>query len=76
MSNEKGRCISCKYWLREFDFNSGRKTKLGRCSFLENEVRYWEMVDDVEKLVEEAKIGCQNLYTHEQFGCIHHLSIT
>lgn len=70
-----GRCSSCKNWSRYsiYDWpNEDKKSNIGVCSALENEVQYWDGIDVAQEKVKDGKIGCENLYTHENFGCIHY----
>lgn len=70
-----GRCSSCNNWSRYSisDWpNEDKKSNIGSCSALENDVQYWDGIDVAQEKVKDGKIGCENLYTHESFGCIHY----
>lgn len=77
MSNEKNNlCKNCSNWNRELAYNwpnEDRPLKIGQCNALESEVNYWDSNDVVNDKVSDGKIGCENLYTNENFGCIHFL---
>jgi hypothetical protein len=69
-------CSLCKYWQREKIYNWPDKDKdasIGQCSELNNDLQYWDNEVEAQNKIENGKIGCENLYTHENFGCIHHL---
>lgn len=70
-----GNCSSCKNWSRCTIYNWPEKEKsalIGTCSVLENSVTYYDDVDVAQEKIEKGKIGAHNLYTHENFGCIHY----
>lgn len=70
-----GRCISCQHWSRSsiYDWpNEDKKSNIGICSKLEDTINYWDGVDVAETKIEDGMIGAVNLYTHQNFGCIHY----
>ncbi len=70
-----GRCISCINWSRYTISDLYVKdvdSNLGSCSILHNDVDYWDGIEVAQEKVKEGCIGCDNLYTHENFGCIHY----
>ena len=70
-----GRCFSCKHWSRYsiYDWpNQDKPANLGSCSVLENDVNYWDGIDVAQEKVKDGLIGGENLYTHENFGCVHY----
>jgi hypothetical protein len=72
-----GRCSSCKSWSRfvhVFNEKGAPDLKIGTCSKLDNDndVTYYDGVDTANEKVKEGLIGCENLYVHENFGCIHY----
>jgi hypothetical protein len=72
------RCSSCKNWTRYSIYNwpdQDKQSKLGSCSVLENDVRYFDTIDELTEKVKDGCIGGENLCTHENFGCIHYKNI-
>lgn len=68
-------CSTCKNWSRFSIFNgpnNDKPTSIGACKILENSVNYFDGIEVAEKKIEDGKIGAENLYTHENFGCIHY----
>lgn len=77
--SELNRCSSCKHWKRsmissEFP-NPDAIGNVGTCSLLNNDFAYWFFEEQAQELTKSEMISCQNLYTHELFGCIHHSKI-
>ena len=69
-------CKNCSNWNREsaYDWpNKDRPLKIGQCKIMESDVNYLDSNDVVNDKVSDGKIGCENLYTNENFGCIHFL---
>ena len=66
---------TCKNWSR-FSIddwpNEDKPSNIGACSVLENDVNYYDSIETAQEKVKDGKIGGQNLFTHENFGCIHH----
>ena len=64
------KCKNCEYWSRETITNT--ESTIGQCSKLGyNGVNYWDSNDIVNEKTKVDGIGCENLYTGEDFGCIH-----
>lgn len=80
MSEFENRCASCKHWERSMissDFpNPDVEGNVGECSLLcdrnNNTFQYYYCEDDAQELTKSEMISCQNLFTHELFGCIHY----
>ena len=78
----ENRCSSCKHWKRsvisEFP-NEDIEVNVGECSFLcdydDNDFRYYYGSDIAQEETKSEMISCENLFTHELFGCIHHSKI-
>lgn len=67
-------CSSCKFWIREKLRNypePDTEANIGTCSMLENDLQYWDANDVAQEKIQNGRIGCTNLYTHKNFGCIH-----
>lgn len=68
------RCRDCKFWQRNSVYSwpePDKPGKNGQCTQLENSLEYWDDSEKAEEIIEDTKIGCTNLYTNENFGCIH-----
>lgn len=81
MNDHLSRCSSCKYWSRftydQFEDDDGSiaievDLNIGACSKLDNDLNYFEDIYIAQSKIKDSMIGCENLYTHENFGCIHH----
>ncbi|MDC1285236.1 hypothetical protein N8Z33_00955 [Flavobacteriaceae bacterium] len=74
------RCSNCEFWNREKIYNYPEKdidAKIGQCSKLDSdEFNYWDSNDVANDKIKDGKIGCENLYTNENFGCIHFSNAT
>jgi hypothetical protein len=66
---EVNKCLNCIYWSR-YSWDD-KPLKIGVCTFLENDLNYWEGPEVAHQKIVDGKIGADNLYTHESFGCIH-----
>jgi hypothetical protein len=71
-------CKNCKHWTRSHNWyvddnleNKEVALKIGECEQVINGVGYWYSADKCAEIIQEGKIGADNLYTHENFGCIH-----
>ena len=70
------KCKNCKYWSREeisiWPEEEDIESKIGQCFKLDdNGVNYWDSNDVVNEKIQSDQIGCENLYTGEDFGCTH-----
>ncbi len=71
------KCSLCKYWSRSKLYKAseqGELSSVGMCSLLDgydNDSYYYDDPEVAQEKVKPGKIGCENLYTHEDFGCIH-----
>ena len=69
------KCKNCKYWNRETISNwpaADAPANIGQCSKLDdNGVNYWDSNDVVNEKIKANEIGCENLYTGQDFGCIY-----
>lgn len=70
------KCLDCKHWRRCIvnDWpNSDKALNIGECFHVNSHaVNYYDDSEIASEKIEEGKIGCDNLYTHENFGCIHY----
>ena len=68
-----GNCKNCKYWSRDYatKYPEGTKTMLdiGQCS-AQSQIRYWHDQEEAAREIKPGTLGCENLYTHQDFGCV------
>ena len=71
---QQNKCGSCKHWTRGeiYDSESGetRAAAMGECA-VSKMIAYWDDTETAQDKIQDSFFGGCNLYTHENFGCIH-----
>lgn len=68
------RCGDCKYWHRAIIKNwpsPDVESKNGECEKTNTNIDYWHDIAYIEEILNNSEIGGINIYTNENFGCIH-----
>jgi hypothetical protein len=74
-NNIQGRCSTCKHWKRGVmftAFETDKPANVGTCSKVENNLCYYSLTEDAHTLIKDGMMDGDNVFTHENFGCIHY----
>ena len=72
--SDNERCHSCAHWSREkiSDWpNRDVPGRVGTCAVNGGQMNYWDSADEAQEKILDGYLGGENVYTHENFGCIH-----
>lgn len=72
---KNNKCKNCKKWSRFKSYPENNDLSIGSCAELENDVQYYDSIENAQEKIKDGKIGADNLFTNENFGCIHFDSV-
>lgn len=67
-------CDSCKHWTRgviAYWPIPDAQANVGLCSLVVA-LKYWDDIDEAQQTVGDGKMGGENVYTNESFGCVNY----